>query len=102
MKLLSAAPSESALTAEVGLVSDAQQALRAGDPERSLALLGEHDQRFPAGALGPEAAVLRVDALCTAGRIFDAEAAARRFVAQYPGSPLARPLASGCARAAAH
>jgi hypothetical protein len=102
MNVPSVEPSGSALTAEVSLVGDAQRALRAGDPERSLALLGEHEQRFPAGALAPEAAVLRVDALCAAGRVLDAEAAARRFEAQYPGSPLTRPLASGCARAAVH
>ncbi|HXX68530.1 MAG TPA: hypothetical protein VEK07_15175 [Polyangiaceae bacterium] len=96
----SAALSADALAAEVHLVGDAQRALRAGDPERSLALLGEYDQRFPAGALGPEAAALRVDALCAAGRASDAEAAARRLETQHPGSPLTRPLASGCAGAA--
>lgn len=96
----SAAPSVDALAAEVHLVGDAQRALRAGDPERSLALLGEHDQRFPNGALGPEAATLRVDALCAAGRASDAQAAARRLETQHPGSPLTRPLASGCASAA--
>jgi hypothetical protein len=89
---------ESPLAAELHLIGDAQGALRAGDAERSLALLGEHDQRFPSGALAPEAAALRVDALCAAGRATDAESARRHFEEQYPGSALARALASGCAR----
>jgi hypothetical protein len=92
---------ESPLAAELHLIGDAQSALRGGDAERSLALLGEHDQRFPSGALAPEAAVLRVDALCTAGRVSDAESARQHFEMQYPGSPLTRALASSCARGAA-
>lgn len=96
----SATPSAHALAAEVRLVGDAQRALRAGDAERSLALLDEHDQRFPAGALEPEAAALRVDALCAEGRASDAKAAADRLETQYPRSPLVRSLASGCAGAA--
>jgi hypothetical protein len=96
----SSVPSEDVLAAEVRLLGEAQRALREGDAEQSLSLLGEHDQRFPAGALGPEADALRIDAFCAAGRVSDAQAIARHLETQYPRTPLARPLASGCTGAA--
>jgi RNA polymerase sigma-70 factor (ECF subfamily) len=91
---------EDPLTAEVRLVGDARNAIGDGDAARALEVLAEHGRRFARGALAPEAAALRVDALCIAGRVADAEAEVRRFEALYPGSPLTRRFASTCARAA--
>ncbi len=85
------------LTAEVRLLATARRAVDAGDAARALDVLDDHDRQFAYGALAPEAAALRVDALCAAGRTGDAEDAARRFVARFPASPLARRFLSTCA-----
>jgi hypothetical protein len=92
---------EDALTAEVRLLGDARDALAEGDAARALEVLTMYGRRFTAGALAPEAAVLRVDALCAAGRAAEAEAEVRRFAALDPSSPLTRRFASTCARGAA-
>jgi hypothetical protein len=94
-------PLEDALATEVRLIDGARAAIDGGDPARALALLDDHDRRFPTGSLAPEAAALRVEALCASGRTTESESAVRRFEARYPGSPLERRFASTCARAAA-
>jgi hypothetical protein len=94
-------PLEDALATEVRLIDGARAALDGGEPSRALVLLDDHDRRFVAGALAPEAAALRVDVLCAAGRTTESESAVRRFEALYPGSPLERRFASTCARGAA-
>ncbi len=75
----SAARSEDALAAEARLLGAVQSALDSGDGARALALLDEHDGRFPAGVLNPESGALRVQALCAAGRVEEARAAAARL-----------------------
>jgi hypothetical protein len=92
---------EDALTAEVRILGDARDALAEGDAARALEILTAYRRRFAAGALAPEATAVRVDALCAAGRVADAEAEVRRFEALDPGSPLTRRFASTCARDAA-
>ena len=64
-------------------------ALRSGDSSEALDLLGRHSVHFPQGALAPEETALRVEALMRLGRIAEARAYARRFVAANPASPLA-------------
>ena len=95
-----AEPLEDTLAAEVRLVNGARAAIDGRDPARALDLLADHQRRFAAGALEPEASALRVDALCAAGRTPEAEAEALRFHSRHPGSPLERRLAATCARGA--
>jgi hypothetical protein len=85
-----------ALTDEVRLVADARGALESGDGARALSLLAEHDRRFAAGVLSPEAEALRVEALCRVGRTDEAQVQAARFTDRHPGSPLARRFAAAC------
>jgi hypothetical protein len=71
-------PEGDALAAEARLLAAAQSAVDLRHGAHALALLGEHDRRFPAGVLAPESEALRVDALCAAGRADDANAEAFR------------------------
>jgi len=52
-----------ALGEQVALVDRARSALAAGNPSSALRLADEYDARFPGGALAPEVAGLRVEAL---------------------------------------
>jgi hypothetical protein len=63
------APSEDPVVAESRLLAGALQELRQRrDPQAALRALDEYERRFPAGALAPEAAAARVDALLALGR----------------------------------
>jgi hypothetical protein len=94
---VSPAPSVDALEAEVRIVAEARAALVADQGARALTLLADHDQRFAAGVLSPEADALRIEALCEVGRHAEAQVEAERFVARHPGSPLARRFTGRCA-----
>lgn len=86
----------SSLDAEIALVRDARAALRGGDAARSVALLDEHDRRFPGGALSEDCAAERVYALCALGNVDAAHAAASRFLADHPFSPHAAAVRTSC------
>jgi outer membrane protein assembly factor BamD (BamD/ComL family) len=86
----------SSLDDEIALVRDARAALRGGDAARSLALLDEHDRRFPGGALAEDCAASRVYALCALGDIARARSAAARFLANHPYSPHAASVRASC------
>ena len=83
--------------AEVELLQRAQKALQANDASAALALLNEHAQRFPNGALAEERDAARVLALCGAGRQADAASAGAAFLSAHPDSPLASRVRSSCA-----
>jgi hypothetical protein len=87
------------VAAEVRLLSDAQAAVRGGDAARALALLDEHAQRYPKGALGEERDAARVAALCALGRNAEARTLADRFLRTVPDSPHAGPMRASCAGA---
>jgi hypothetical protein len=82
--------------AEAELLQRAQEALKV-DPNRALALLNEHAQRFPNGTLAEERDAARVLALCGAGRQEDAAIAGAAFLSAHPDSPLASRVRSSCA-----
>ncbi|MFO7562854.1 MAG: outer membrane protein assembly factor BamD [Enhygromyxa sp.] len=84
------------LTIEMQLLGAARTALKSGDTEAALARLDEHADRFPKGALRSERELSRITALCEAGRLDAAEAAARRFIAKHPGSTQAKRLRDTC------
>ena len=85
-------PPEDPLAAETRRLREAHSALRAGDPQKALALLGEQG-----GQLGEERAAARVLALCQMGRVAEAEAARAAFLREHPRSPLAARIQGGCA-----
>jgi hypothetical protein len=58
----------SALTAEVASLDRVRRAIRAGDGAQALRELEVHRAAFPAGVLGPEATVLRIEALLLSGQ----------------------------------
>jgi hypothetical protein len=71
--LVPAAGAPSALAEESALLAEALRKLRQGDDApAALAILDAHEQRFPAGALGPEATLTRIEALLKARRNTDA------------------------------
>lgn len=82
---------------EAALMRRAHEALRAGDPNRALAMLREHATRFPAGILAEERSARLVSTLCQLGRRGEAEREARRFLRDRPGSPLASSVRASCA-----
>lgn len=87
------------LPAETALLRRAQAALAAHtatSPDDALAALDEHARRFPAGTLAEERDATRALALCAAGRITEAQSAARSFLAAHPTSPLAHRVRSAC------
>jgi hypothetical protein len=90
----SAAAEPSPLAEETALLDRARAALAAHDGPGALAALAEHDRRFASGALGPEALVVRVEALVASGRRVEAERAGERFLASHPSSPHARRIRS--------
>ncbi len=89
--------SRSTLGAEARLLEEAFNAQRVGDPAQALARLDEHASRYPQGLLRAESSAQRVLVLCSLGRTDDARAEADRFVAEYPGTPLALRVRSSCA-----
>lgn len=90
------APAGAGLDAELALLRGARAALTAGTGAEALALLAEHERRFPGGHLAEERMVLRVQALCAVDRRAEARAAATRFAAQHPGSPHTATIADMC------
>jgi outer membrane protein assembly factor BamD (BamD/ComL family) len=86
----------STLEAETRLLREAHEALQAGQPARALDLLDQQSQTYASGQLGEERAAARVVALCKAGRPVEAQAAATRFLAEHPHSPLADRVRTSC------
>jgi hypothetical protein len=82
------------LALELSLLGDAQAALRAGQPERALALAREHQARFPAGVLREERLGIETLAECVLGRKEPARAQA--FLRSAPESPLAARVRKAC------
>lgn len=84
------------LEEEAALLAEVQGALRSGTAAAALSKLESYDRRFPTGMLRAEADAARVFALCGAGRVDKARAAATRFVQRYPSSPAAARVQAAC------
>jgi hypothetical protein len=84
----------SAAAGEVTRLDEARTALDQADPDRALTILQEYARRFPRGALAPEAAVLRIEALVAAGDRAAATRAAQSFLRANPSSPYAQRIES--------
>jgi hypothetical protein len=86
-----------AVDEEVRLVSLAYSLLQAGDPTHALAVLDDHERRFPDGKLAESANVTRILALCQMGRASEARGERDRFLSRYPRSPFSSRVRSACA-----
>jgi hypothetical protein len=91
-----APPEAPSIDDEIALVRDARAALRSGDASQALALLDDHDRRFPGGALSEDCAAARIYALCALGRTDQARALASRFLSEHPLSPHAASVRNSC------
>jgi outer membrane protein assembly factor BamD (BamD/ComL family) len=74
--------------AELQLLSRARQSDAQGDYAEVLAVVADHERRYPAGRLSEEREVLRVKALVGLGRASESRQAAARFRRQFPRSVL--------------
>lgn len=88
---------EGTFEAELALLTQVTSALDDKRPARALALIDEHDRRFPNGVLAPEFAGERVLTLAALGRHAEACAHATKFLATYPKSPFVPEVRSLCA-----
>jgi hypothetical protein len=79
--------SEGELRDEIRLLDGVRASLRSSDPRAALSALDDYRQRFPRGAFGQEAAVLRIEALAVAGQKTAAATLAKAFIAAHPSSP---------------
>ncbi len=79
-------PASSALADEIAALDGAREALASGDAPRALRALDARDRAFPHGALGPEAMVLRIEALALRGDRAAATRLAEAFLAASPRS----------------
>ena len=77
-------PVDTALEREVRLLDRARNALQRGDAAGALAALVQRDREFPEGALAPETAVIRVQALLAKGDQAAALAQAQDFWHEQP------------------
>jgi hypothetical protein len=91
-------PFTSSLEAEAAILAHADDALKAGDPDQALSILGDLSARYPTSALAPERAAERVLALCLAGRVDEARAARAEFDALNQTGPLAARVHASCAK----
>ena len=89
-------PSSLRLEDEAALLAEVQGALRSGQATVALGKLESYDRRFPAGMLRAEADAAKVFALCSAGRVEKARAAASRFAQRYPSSPARARVQAAC------
>lgn len=76
------------LAKERAVLDVARSALGRGDAANTLVATGEHERKFPQGALVEEREALAIQALATQGRRADAQARAERFRKRFPRSML--------------
>lgn len=87
-----AAPTVSSLSLEAATLDAARRALLGGDASRALALLDQYQREFPRGQLGPEALLMRLDAMVRRGDRAGAAALARQRLATVPSGSYATRL----------
>ena len=82
------------LADEVASLDAAREALGSGNAGGALRALDDHDRRFAGGALGPEALVLRIQALVQRGDRASASRLGEAYLAAHPRSPHANRVRS--------
>jgi hypothetical protein len=73
---------------QLDVIKQARSALRAGESREALAVLDRHDTVLRGGALEAEGRLLRIESLAASDRSPQARELARRFIVDYPNSPL--------------
>jgi hypothetical protein len=86
----------STLEQELPILQSAQEALRAGDTDRALAVLESHARRFPDGMLAPERRAVHAMAVCRKVGRSAGLAEAEAFLRDAPFSPLAPRVRAVC------
>lgn len=81
---------------EAELLKSAQQAVNNGDSATALALIQKHATKYPNGVLSQERLGMRAITLCRAGDSVQGAAAAKRFLANNPSSPISDRVRSAC------
>lgn len=81
---------------DLALVKEMQVALRDGDEGRALALVRDHERRFPASVLAPEREGVRVLAVCSRAVPVEAQQLGQGFLDTHPLSPLAARVRIAC------
>lgn len=87
-------PARSALADELATLDVAREAIGAGNAARAFEALDRHDRAFPKALLGPEAMVLRVEAMVLRGDRAGAARLGNAFLASHPRSPHASRIRS--------
>jgi hypothetical protein len=87
-------PGGSTVPAELAMLERARAAMKAGELSGALSILDSYIDRFPHGAMAPEAAVLRIETLLRAGDRPAATRFANAFLALAPHSPYAARIQS--------
>jgi hypothetical protein len=87
-------PPRSTLADELATLDVAREAIAAGDASRAFQALDRHDRAFPRALLGPEATVLRVEAMVLRGDRTGAASLGTAFLAAHPRSPHASRIRS--------
>ncbi len=75
------------LSREVALLDQARGLLSRGQPRAAIAVLERRDREIRSGVLGPEARLLKVEALLRSGNRRGAEAVAKRELSRHPRGP---------------
>lgn len=81
------APNASALALEVVSLDRARRALAAKDPAEAIRLLDVYEREVPVRVLGPEAQVLRIEAVAARGDRAEAKRLGAQFLLVYPRDP---------------
>ena len=81
------AASTADLGEELKLIESARAAVARGDAAAASSALGSYASRFPRGAFGQEASVLRIKTLELQGNHAQASSLAKAFIARHPNSP---------------
>ncbi len=84
------------LRAELALIREARQALQADRPTGALEALDAHARAFPRGQMREDREVLRIEALCAAGKAPQARAEVQLFLRAYPRSAHAQRVRAMC------
>jgi len=75
------------IAGEIAALDGVRARLSGSDAEGALRAIDDYRRDYPEGALGQEAALLRIDALVASGNIARARSAAERFLRDHPGTP---------------
>jgi hypothetical protein len=81
---------------ETALLTEAQRALRRGDPGAALETLARYEREFPKGALAEEALAVRAVAACSRGDRVGGQRTLAELARRYPRSPLLARAEAAC------